>query len=484
MNDIDKYFNSYKEGVKNVPFDNEEIKMKFFKKSKYKFILPIIIGLITFISSISYYLVDDNVEVKNKQNIVKLTNTESEIIKTEYKHVNTDDNVIIKENTKSKADTIISNIDESDKIITYRDENKIIKIPFDKKIVTETKMFSSFALVNQAKYSDPDELILNKSSNSSIAGVIIPVINEDEAKEMMLNFDNEIINFKFLTKDILAKNSLLFNKKYKNSSKSKALLDNNYPASLDSIEILQDIYIELDLLDKLLPMGRLADSLEIVDYTDEYKQIKLINYNLINDIKNDIPIPYLIAFKLNNLDYEHQIYNRNFNGINYKIDGLDKELQLIPIVIKINQSKYLNSIVAWYPISKQLANKLPERYKRILEYELEILENNSKELCEKIPEQNFLGVCSNNLKNIEINNIYLNSSNSELNLNLTINLELRINIKVYDMLGKEVGSYLNERVNKGSFNKRLNLNGLNKGIYILELTSENGDYLTKRFITN
>jgi hypothetical protein len=495
MNNLDKYFNSYKNGVKNVPFDKKEVEMKFFSKRKSKNYIPILIGFIGLVSSV-VYLFQNKTETKMKtsnyaiiENDVFENGTDENIIDEDLlenklslnnPHLQvqqTTDEMQIDEN---KSETI----KEKERFITFRDENNLLKSPIKKNFNVESKEFGFSTQKIIDKYSDPDELILNKSSNSSIAGIIIPVIDEVEAEKMQFMFENETINFKFLTKEILAKNSFYFNEKYKNDSKTMALYNNNYPLSLDSFEILQDVFIELDLLDKLKHGRQLPDSLEFVDYTDDYKQIRLINRENLQNIKNEIPIPYLVAFKMEKFNYEHQIFNRNFSGIEYRVDGIDKDLQLIPIVIKINSSKVLNSIVAWYPITRQLANSLPDRYKKILEYELEVLEKNSKELCEKIPEQNFLGVCSNNLNNIGIEKIFVNSNNSELNLNLTVNSDLRINLKVYDMMGKEVGTYFNEQISSRSFNKRLNLNGLSKGIYILELTSDKGDYLTKRFITN
>ncbi len=484
MNNLDKYFNSYKEGVKNVPFDKEEIEMKFFNKNRFKLYIPLLFALITAITSIYYFYSDEKVEIANlkiNDNIAQIKAEESG--NKQYEHSGTLTTIVGIDDVKNIVKkTVLPKVNEN-KYITYRDENFRIKSPISKNIESESTTFSGFLVSTGKGYSNPDELILSKSTNGSIPGVIIPVITADEAIKFGIKFENEVLNYKFIASDLFAKYSLKYNTNYRNSSKVQAFIRENYIPAMDTIEILQTVYLDLESI-KNVDYWMIEDSLETTDYINDYQQIKVENYNDLEKTKENLPLPYLVAFKIKGMENEAVIHCSQYNNNIKNVDGLLNNLNLIPVVVNISNSNYIDKVVVWYPVTECLAKVLPDRYKRILEYELAILKNKSKELCEEVPAENFLGLCSNKLQNIEINNVYVGNDNSEINVNLKINVDLKINIKVYDMLGKEVGTFFSQEVGKGEFTKKLILNNLPKGIYILELTSNKGDYLTKRFITN
>lgn len=484
MNNLDKYFNSYKEGVKNVPFEKEEIEMKFFTKNRFKLYIPLLFTLITAIISIYFYYSDEKVEIANNKvndNIAQIKAEESG--NKQYEHSGTLTTIVGIDDKKNLVEKTASPIVNENNYITYRDEKFKIKSPITTKIEPESTTFTFGTSSIGKGYSNPDELILSKSSNGSIPGVIIPVITAEEAMIFGIKFENEVLNYKFIASDLFAKYSLKYNEKYRNSPKVQAFLRENYLPAMDTIEILQTVYLDLESI-KNVDYWMIEDSLETTDYIDDYQQIKVENYNDLEKTKENLPLPYLVAFKIKGMENETVIHCSQYNNNIKNVDGLLNNLNLIPVVINISNSNYIDKVFVWYPVTESLAKVLPDKYKRILEYELSILKNKSKELCEDVPAENFLGLCTNILQNIEINNVYVRNDNSEINLNLKINVDLRINIKVYDMLRKEVGTFFSQDVGKGEFSKKLMLNNLPKGIYILELISNKGDYLTKRFITN
>ncbi len=65
---------------------------------------------------------------------------------------------------------------------------------------------------------------------------------------------------------------------------------------------------------------------------------------------------------------------------------------------------------------------------------------------------------------------YPNPFNPSTNINFSIPKESFVNLKIFDVLGKEVAILVNERLNAGNYNYNFNANGLPSGIYFYRLT--------------
>ncbi|MEI7597320.1 MAG: M1 family aminopeptidase [Bacteroidota bacterium] len=85
----------------------------------------------------------------------------------------------------------------------------------------------------------------------------------------------------------------------------------------------------------------------------------------------------------------------------------------------------------------------------------------------------------NNLGNINLFSMYPNPANESLNINLQLENSDKLDIKISNMLGQNL--YYESLVNIKSLDKVLNISNLQKGIYIIDITTSKGS-IQKKFI--
>ncbi|MCH7974192.1 MAG: T9SS type A sorting domain-containing protein [Bacteroidetes bacterium] len=75
--------------------------------------------------------------------------------------------------------------------------------------------------------------------------------------------------------------------------------------------------------------------------------------------------------------------------------------------------------------------------------------------------------------NFVLSQNYPNPFNPSTNINFSVPLSSFVIVKVYDVLGKEVASLVNEELKAGSYKFNFNAKGLTSGVYFYRLTAGN-----------
>lgn len=68
---------------------------------------------------------------------------------------------------------------------------------------------------------------------------------------------------------------------------------------------------------------------------------------------------------------------------------------------------------------------------------------------------------------------YPNPAKNVVNLNYTLNMEANVNIEIYDIQGRLVKSVLNEKQYNGEYSQKVNIEGLNSGMYFFKVQTDN-----------
>lgn len=77
------------------------------------------------------------------------------------------------------------------------------------------------------------------------------------------------------------------------------------------------------------------------------------------------------------------------------------------------------------------------------------------------------------LENFQLYQNYHNPFYPVTTIRYVLPNESNVNIKIYDMLGKELITFLNERQSAGEYFKEFNASNYSSGIYLCKLTIEN-----------
>ncbi|MCH8325347.1 MAG: T9SS type A sorting domain-containing protein [Bacteroidetes bacterium] len=75
--------------------------------------------------------------------------------------------------------------------------------------------------------------------------------------------------------------------------------------------------------------------------------------------------------------------------------------------------------------------------------------------------------------NFVLSQNYPNPFNPSTNINFSVPLSSFVSVKVYDVLGKEVASLVNEELKAGSYKFNFNAKGLTSGVYFYRVTAGN-----------
>ena len=73
----------------------------------------------------------------------------------------------------------------------------------------------------------------------------------------------------------------------------------------------------------------------------------------------------------------------------------------------------------------------------------------------------------------ELSQNYPNPFNPTTNINFSISNAQFVTLKIYDMLGKEIATLVNEKLNAGSYKVNWNASAISSGVYYYRITAGN-----------
>lgn len=77
---------------------------------------------------------------------------------------------------------------------------------------------------------------------------------------------------------------------------------------------------------------------------------------------------------------------------------------------------------------------------------------------------------------------YPNPFNPYTNIKFTIPNNSMVTLKIYDILGKEVATLINEELNAGSYSRTWNAVNMASGIYFYQLSTKNNNLIKKMIL--
>jgi hypothetical protein len=86
-----------------------------------------------------------------------------------------------------------------------------------------------------------------------------------------------------------------------------------------------------------------------------------------------------------------------------------------------------------------------------------------------------------NVSEFKLNQNYPNPFNPTTTISFTIPSTSNVSLKVFNILGKEVATLVNESKSAGNYSINFNASGLSSGVYFYQLTTDNFTS-TKKFI--
>lgn len=202
-------------------------------------------------------------------------------------------------------------------------------------------------------------------------------------------------------------------------------------------------------------------------------------------------IPVISAFKYNGTRHRY-IYQHYNSPIRLNYLGDFDYSKLIPLELKFGDSLIIEKLILWYYPTPEFINLLPERYKKVLSNELNIMSKiNKGELdlntaCEKVDKETFFDICRFQSGVISIRSIYPNPVYQQVT---TLDFELTdsriVEINIYDLQGNFVGKVSNSmKIDKGKHTLKLNLGQLTTGIYLLGMKTDKNEFVSQRIVIN
>jgi len=184
------------------------------------------------------------------------------------------------------------------------------------------------------------------------------------------------------------------------------------------------------------------------------------------------------------------------------IDRLQCNLQantLLPIKLIVpdtNNPKFkgmpTSVVYLMFVPTEAFLDKMPTRYRESLKREITALKKiESGELhypdgCKGLSEQEtFFDVCKIESDNIKDVKIYPNPAKAQAKIDFTLLQDRYLNITIYDINGKfikEVKSW--QKIRSGRINSEIDLNNLEKGMYLITISTEKGEKVVQRLVIN
>jgi hypothetical protein len=202
-------------------------------------------------------------------------------------------------------------------------------------------------------------------------------------------------------------------------------------------------------------------------------------------------VPIIAAFKYNNTDHKY-VFISHFSPIAKLFVGNIDYSKLLPIEIKFNNDDLIEKLVLWYYPTDEFIESLPERYRKALRNEIEIISSiesgalSIDEACNLIEEESFYDFCRFANGAIEIQNLYPNPVyGGEITMKFKTTELRNLEINIYDIQGAFIGRLSNiNNLNAGEHHIKLKLSNLTTGTYLIGLKSDKDEFVSQRIIIN
>jgi hypothetical protein len=214
-------------------------------------------------------------------------------------------------------------------------------------------------------------------------------------------------------------------------------------------------------------------------------------YNVMMNLEEDTA---LVRSDIKNRKIIKQAVVMNFGKeakeINTKLNDFDGMIRssdinsLIPIAI--NTKKNTPLYILWFEPSEELLKILPQEAGNQIQKEKLTL-NTSESLCETgssfVKEESYFDVwygCSGSVKDMKA---FPNPARNFITVSFRLEQERTVNLKAHDMQGKQVlNIFSNKKLNAGEYNEKLELKGLNPGMYYIVIETDKGEQALQRVI--
>ncbi len=221
-------------------------------------------------------------------------------------------------------------------------------------------------------------------------------------------------------------------------------------------------------------------------------------YSLITDDLGQLWRSYKIAYTVNNQENENDPSSKKLNkeemmerAARVK-EKTEQELRakiagFVPILVRsgdvnLPDDKAKNlwraDIIIWFEPTEKLFNALPARISDDLrnEYQSVFVKNESSS-CK------YFETCKNIPGAIETFQVYPNPTEDQMSIEFSLKESRILSASLYQINGEEVKSIFKAQAfEKGSSKHEIHINDLPEGIYLLIVTSNNGDVISKRVI--
>ena len=224
-----------------------------------------------------------------------------------------------------------------------------------------------------------------------------------------------------------------------------------------------------------------------------------------NNLKIDSTLPFAgIAMEL---DSSNKLIEMRFNWMENNFPALQNQKKKMEVFIdKDSITTNMNRIITvsydykdwngknqrlllWFIASKELVNKLPERYRAGIMKELSYLDKIEKgemtleEACNNLPEESYLNLCALKSGTLEFTKLYPNPAKNVINMEYINHSDGKVRISLLDANGTMVQELQTmKEVNTGMNSFNADISKVQSGLYIIALESANGDRIIQKII--
>ncbi|PKL85634.1 MAG: hypothetical protein CVV22_06945 [Ignavibacteriae bacterium HGW-Ignavibacteriae-1] len=539
--ELNKYFAAAKEMNQfKEPLDDKELNSilavnKFAHNSPLNVELLGSIAMLTFLVVFSFLSMNQYFEISNILEIIEIS-SKSSIHTSEIEHTEHDliDNseiaVLTESSTKSKHIEGKTQIISQEELTNYP---IYIKNPFRTEALQRPQ--NVFTIGNKSTSIDFLEpgSIQTDAEGSPIPGLITLNLTKNELAKLNIQLNENTVSYPIEYFHQLHPIPMRNNKSYSNLPANYELVERNYPVNGDTLLI--KTRHEIDLKDKLdesilvkatihATAYRTATTSDTIDGKIYYNLKNVILHSSVHEyigmdyavayedwktralqgFVNNIAqfgnwakdsyskvVPIIAAFKYNNTDHKYVFISHDSPISQKYIENMDYS-KLLPIEIKFNKNDLIEKLVLWYYPTDEFIESLPERYKKALKNEIEIISSiesgtlSLEEACNFIEEESFYDYCRFANGAIEIQNLYPNPVyNGSITMKFKTTEVRNIEINIYDIQGAFIGRLSNiNNLNAGEHHIKLNLINLTTGTYLIGLKSDKNEFVSQRIIIN
>ncbi len=222
----------------------------------------------------------------------------------------------------------------------------------------------------------------------------------------------------------------------------------------------------------------LNSSVRSIDFQTIFRTAQMGNNT--DNFKNKY---YPSAIAMRSWQYQADSLMAEMESIENELDAYLRVNKLVPVVV--NSSDAGQSYIFWYEPTAELIDKLPARYSQVLEPELIALKNSLLD-CRLAPhpgEKSYFEVwraCSGAIENLAISP---NPVKTVLTASYLLTSERNCSVALHDLRGAKV-SDLSAMASRpaGQINEQFPISGIAPGLYLLVVSTDNGEQAVQRVI--